>query len=125
VTAEYRNVQVDCSTFVGIPVEGPPRWNIANDQRHFGHDAPSEGFGLKGNSRAARPGHGDLPGITRAQSHRNRCDLIFALNERSPVFGKLAPQQFHDVDHGVNRITGPEPDTGGDEPISERFVAVS
>ena len=46
----------------------------------------------------------------------DRGDLVFGLNERSAILRQFAPEQFHDVAPGRDRITRAKAHAGRDRP---------
>ena len=102
----------------------PAALHIDNDERHFRHHSPAERLSLERNARTARAGHGDAPGVARADGHRDRRDLVFALDEHAAVLGQFAAEQFHDVRPRRDRVARAEAHAGGDQAIGQRLVAV-
>ena len=98
--------------------------HVNQHQWQLGHHRVAQGFGFQRNARTAGTGHRHAPRVARAQGHRNGGNLVLTLNKSAAVLGQLAPQQFHDVRPGCDRVAGAETNAGRDESVSERFVAV-
>src|SRR5207237_8493815 len=94
------------------------------DQRDFGHHGPTERFGFQRDTGTAGTGDSEASGIACADGHGNRGNFVLTLDECAAVFGQFAAQSFHNVGPGSDGIAGAETDTGGNQTVSQGFVAV-
>src|ERR1051326_407940 len=100
VASETSLVQVRLFDTGGHARGGASTLNIADDQRDFGHHCPAQRLGLERDAGPTGTGDRDATGVAGANGHRDGGDFVFALYERSAVFGQFATQDLHDVRPG-------------------------
>ena len=97
--------------------------DVHHHQRHLSHHRPADRLRLQRDAGATRAGHRHATAVAGTDRHRDRSDLVLALDERSAVLRQLAAKQFHDVGPGRDRVPGTKPDTGRDQAVADRFIA--
>ena len=114
----------DCSTLVGSPVLGPPRWTSTTTRGNLRHDGQAEHFGLQGQPGPGRDGEGALAGPGGPDRHAGRRNLVLGLMKKT---SELQEDLTQVVGNGGGRgdgVHGRQVHTGGHTPHGDGLVPV-
>ena len=103
---------------------GAAALDVDDDQGHFRHGGPAEGFHFQRETWAGAAGDGEVACVGETDGGGDSGDLVFALDKEAAVFRQFGAEGLHNGGPRCDRVTGAVADAGGEEAVSERLVAI-